>query len=670
MFRHLLRKYYGWIGAALLLLVFLFEFTLSIRQQSLSWDEGDHIFAGYMSWKTSDFGINPEHPPLVKTLASTPLLSMNLKVPPLRINSFFKDEAFLDGRDFLFGDGGQQVADRVIFRARMAASILSLLLGLLVFVAAKEMFGTGPALFSLALLVFEPNMIAHGAYVTTDMGVACFMFATIYTLYRYVKAPSLGRLAALGLAAGLALSAKHSAVVVLPMALILLFTEVMWPDAATTSSRKQIALRLTGAFVTASAFAIAVLWTFYGFRYAARPAGLQLNPPLADYVQGLKGVEPSIFHALACWHIFPESYIYGMADVRMLSNSFPSYIFGQVHAHGVWYYFPVAFIIKSTIAFMAFLLLAASSIALGKFRPRREILFLVVPPAFYMLIATTSGINIGARHILPMYAFLAVLIGGAVFALINSDRRWVYVAGLLLLCHVISTTRSYPVYLAYSNEFWGGPSNTYKYLSDSNTDWAQQLKAVSKYLNNRGVKDCYFAYFAEPVIEFSVYGIPCKPLPTADTEWLHYQTDPPSRFQGTVLISAGTLTGFELGSNVLNPYRDFQKLKPTDVIQHGVFVYDGTFDLRFASALSHVTRATNLTASKQLEAALTEAQLAVQIDPEELQAQMILGDTLIALGRPKNAKPAYQRALAIAKTMEPSVSAEWVPQVEQKLAKI
>ena len=662
------RKYFGIIGTVLLLLVFLGELTFSVRQQSLAWDECDHLFAGYMSWKTHDFGINPEHPPLVKALAAIPLLSMHLSVPPpMRQTAFFKDEAFLDGRDFIFGNGGEATADRVIFRARMAAATLSLLLGLLVFLAAQEMFGTGAALFSLALLVFEPNMIAHGAYVTTDMGVACFMFASIYALYRYVKAPSWSRLALLGLATGFALASKHSAVVLLPMAIALLLSEILWPRLPAQHSRKALALRLSAAFLAASAIAVMVLWAFYGFRYAARPSGLQLNPSLAEYVQGLKGLEPRVFLALAHWHIFPESYLYGMIDVRLLSDGFPSYIFGQVHAHGVWYYFPAAFIIKSTAAFMVLLLIAIFAITTGKLRSRREIFFLGIPPLVYLLIATTSGINIGARHILPMYAFLAVLIGGTVSTLANRQRHWMYVAGVLLLWHAVSTTRSAPVYLAYSNEFWGGPANTYKYLTDSNTDWAQQLRAVHHYLDERGLKDCYFAYFAQPVIEFSAYGIPCKALPTQDTEWMHYQTNVPTTVNGTVLISVGTLSGFEFGSNVLNPYRQFQKLQPTDVIEHGVFVYDGAFDMRFASALSHVTRATSFTASKNLEAALAEAQIAVQIDPEELQAQMMLGDTLIALKRPQEAKLAYQQALAIAKTMEPSVVAEWVPQVQQKL---
>jgi hypothetical protein len=651
----------------LLLLVLLGEVTFSIRQQSLSWDEGDHIFAGYMSWKKVDFGINPEHPPLVKALAAIPLLPMHLKVPNPKGLASFKDEAYFDGRDFIFGNGGEAEADRIIFRARMAAATLTLLLGLLVFLAAREMFGDGAALFALALVVFEPNMIAHGAYVTTDMGISCFIFASIYALYRYVKAPSVGRLIVLGVATGLALASKHSGVLLLPFGLALIITEILWPSPETGTNKRKVALRLAGAFLAASAIAIAVLWAFYGFRYAARPGGMPLSPSLAEYAQGLKGAEPHVYLALARWHILPESYLYGLVDVRLISDSFSTYIFRKVYAHGVWFYFPAAFIIKSTAAFMGLLLLTGFAIATGKLRARREILFLTIPPVLYLLIATGTGLSIGARHILPMYPFLSVLIGGAALAMAYKDRRWACVVAVLLAWHVVSSARAYPDYLAYSNEFWGGPANTYKYLTDSNTDWGQQLKAVKKYLDNRGVKDCWFAYFAEPSIQFGAYGIPCKPLPTADSGWTDYQIDTPQTITGTLLISAGTLTGYEWGSNVLNPYREFQKLKPVAFIQDGVFVYDGTFDMRFASALGHVTRARDLTGAGQLASALVEAQTAVAIDPDELQAQMVLGDTLTALGQPLDAKPAYQAALAIAKTMEPSAEAIWVKIIQRKI---
>ena len=102
MFERNVRKHYGSAGAVLLLLVLLGELTFSIRHQSLSWDEGDHLFAGYMSWKKADFGINPEHPPLVKALATIPLLAMHLKAPDPKGNAYFKEEAYFGWTGFNF----------------------------------------------------------------------------------------------------------------------------------------------------------------------------------------------------------------------------------------------------------------------------------------------------------------------------------------------------------------------------------------------------------------------------------------------------------------------------------------------------------------------------------------------------------------------------------------
>src|SRR6185369_7493279 len=120
-----------------LLAVFMFQLLSSVHEQSQTWDEQDHIFAGYMSWKTFDHGLNPEHPPLVKYIATLPLLNMQLTVPKLN-GQFFKNEAFLGGNDFLYKND----ALKMMWRARVAASIFSLIAALLVFFAAAEMFGT------------------------------------------------------------------------------------------------------------------------------------------------------------------------------------------------------------------------------------------------------------------------------------------------------------------------------------------------------------------------------------------------------------------------------------------------------------------------------------------------------------------------------------------------
>ena len=655
-------------GVVCLVLLLGLQLALSVRQESQTWDEGDHIFAGYMSWARADFGLNPEHPPLVKLLATAPLLYLPLKVPELQ-DRYFKEEAFLGGKEFLYRND----ADAILFRTRMAAATLTLLLAALVFVATREMFGTGAAFVALALLVFEPNLLAHGALVTTDVGVSCFMFATVYAFYRYVKAPSLWRLLTVGLSAGLTLAVKHSGIFLFPMLFLLAVCEVArhWiaarRGAGALAGIGRAALKHAAALVAVAAIALAVLWAFYGFRYQARPEGLQLNPPLAEYVSGLKPHEAWGLTTLARWRVLPESYLYGMADVRLTADFYTSYVLGKTYAHGVWFYFPVVFVIKSTLTLLALLLLTVLVVATRRLNCWREILFLCVPPAFYFLVAMNAATNIGVRHILPLYVFIPALAGGAAWGLVQRNRRWAYVFVALLLFHAVSSARAYPNYIAYSNELWGGPADTHKYLSDSNVDWGQQLKATKQYLDSRGVKDCWFVYFAEGVAEPVYYGIPCKPLPTINTLWLNQRIDVPASIDGPVLVSASNLSGFEFGPGQLNPYEQFKRLRPTAVIGRGVFVFDGRFDVPLASALSRVQQAQNLLAAGQVEQALSEAQAALALAPEAVQTRMALGDVLLAAGRQEEARAEYEWALSLAKSIEPEFQARSVPDIERKL---
>lgn len=208
-------------GVVLLVGVFWIQLALSVHRNSFTWDEDDHIYSGYRSWKHGDFGLNPEHPPLVKLVAALPLLHLPVKMPALQ-NRFFKLEGFLGGKEFFFNND----ADGMLFRARMAVSFFAVLLAVLVFLAAKELFGTWSGFIALALLAFDPNCLAHGAVMGTDAGLSCFLFASIYAFYRYVKAPSAARLILAGLATGLAVSAKHTAILVFPMLGMLAMCEV------------------------------------------------------------------------------------------------------------------------------------------------------------------------------------------------------------------------------------------------------------------------------------------------------------------------------------------------------------------------------------------------------------------------------------------------------------
>jgi len=345
-------------------------------------------------------------------------------------------------------------------------------------------------------------------------------------------------------------------------------------------------------------------------------------------------------------------------------------VLGKVYPHGVWFYFPVAFLVKSTVGVLALLLLSFGVVAMRRMTHWREVVFLIVPVIFYLIVALTVGMNIGVRHIIVVYAFLYALIGGATWALIRTSRRWAYVVVVFVLVHAASSVKAFPNYIPYANELWGGPSQTHKYLTDSNSDWGQQLKSIKQYLDQRGVKDCWFLYFAAGVAEPNYYGIPCKPLPTISTLWLNLPIDVPVSINGPVLISASNLSGVEFGPGPLDPYGQFKLLKPSAMIDRGVFVFEGTFEVPLVAAISRTQKAYNLLQEKQLDLALQEAHAAVALAPESIQTNNALGDVLREMGQPQQARASYEKSLDLAKRIEPEFQTRSLPGIEERLQSV
>jgi tetratricopeptide (TPR) repeat protein len=279
----------------------------------------------------------------------------------------------------------------------------------------------------------------------------------------------------------------------------------------------------------------------------------------------------------------------------------------------------------------------------------------------------SSPLNVGIRHILPVVPFLLALAAIGAVTLIKKGRGFAYAVGGLLIWNVISCLHAFPNYMPYSNELWGGPSQTHRYLSDAAVEWGQNLKWTKEYLDRHNIHDCYFAYFVEPYILPSDYGIPCKLLPTLESKG-QVDLDVPDVIHGTVLISDSVLSGYELGSRLRNPYDSLFQRTPDDVIMNGVEVYHGDFHLPLASSMMYEIHARRLLA-KDPAAALVPAQRAVQIAPDGIDANVILGNVYLALGQKQNAAQQYRKALAIADRMEPSARVNWRDRINLLLAK-
>ena len=662
------QRYGAWWAVVGLLVVMVAEVGLSTRQESPSWDEGDHIYSGYMNWKNREYSLNPEHPPLVKLVATVPLLGLELKIAP-RQGRFFKSEAYYGGRELLFRNdpryGGRYSADTLLFRIHMTVLVFALGLALLLFVAGREMFGAAAGLIAMTLFVFDPTVLTNAPFVTTDMGSACGFFAAVYTLYRFAKAMRWQRALVCGVAVGLALSAKHSAMALAPMFCLLAAGELAGRWRVSRRWPGRDAARLTAGLAGIAAVALLVLWGVYGFRYAMHPMGVEM-PALAKQMATLPPLSKGAIEVCARYHLLPESYLYGLVDVQRVGIYMPTYIFGRLYAHGRWFYFPAILSLKWSVGVLGLLGMAVYAIATGRVGRAREVFFLGLPAVFYLGVAMVSPLNIGVRHVLPVFPFVFALAGGGAAWLAGRRKVWGYAVGVLLVWHVVDSVRMFPNYMPYANVLWGGPAKTHLYFSDSATEWGQELKWVKQWTDAHHVEQCWFAYFPAPFLLPSDYGIPCRLLPTLDTM---YEEDIalPAVVHGPVLISFADLNGFEFGTKVRNPYQSLFERRPDDVIANGVAVFYGDFALPAAAALADEEQA-RVKLKGDPRASVEAARRAVALAPRGFDANVALGDALAATGDAAGATAAYAVAGSRVAEMEPTAEEHWRPILERKRA--
>jgi hypothetical protein len=639
----------------------------SVRQQSQTFDESTHLFAGLEYWKHADFGRNPEHPPFVKLLASLPLLPMGLHEPAAIPIPFFKAQDLINSGQLLYTAS----ADAILLRGRLMIALFTLALGLLVFLATKQIFGTLAAILALFLFTFEPNLLANGAVVTTDMGLALFLFASVYTFYRFCNKPSAARLALCAVATALGIVAKHSGVLIFPTLVLLALADPLVPASrphssgkiANSSDRKRQLRQLGLALLAIAVFSYVVLWACYGFRYAARPGQLQIAPPLSVYAGMLTHqLQRSVIEFLARHHLLPEAYLYGWVDILLSQGTRPSFIFGHLYSTGKWFFFPAVFLLKTTLTLMLFLLLLPFARIYGR---RRELVFFFLPVAFFLVAALSSHINMGVRYLLPIYPFCIVLASAAAASFFTRSFVGTVAVAALLLLTVFSSLHSYPNFLAYSNELFGGPSHTYRFATDANADWGQGLKWTKTYLDQHSDNNCWFDYYGNPTVDLSYYGIHCKPLLGGFAHLLGMGDAPiPSTISGTVLVSSTETDGLLWGPDNLNPYQLFQDRAPDATIGNIIFVYRGTFNVPLLAAESNAAAATVLLRQGRLPDALSLAQTAARQAPEAADVNFVLGQTLLASGRIPEGQLAMATALRLARANHPDYQPYLIDQLE------
>jgi hypothetical protein len=509
--------------SGLLIVSFLVVFTVvalgTIDRESPTIDEPVHLLAGYSYLKWGDYRVNPEHPPLAKMLGALPLLALDIKDP--RPSAPEWDEipkqrpgipATQVAAEMFFV---QNDADTLFFYGKLPFVFLAFIVGLFVFLWAEERFGRVAAAAALTLFFTNPNIIAHSTVVHTDMAFAAFFFIGTYFFQRALHSRTwLNGLVACTLF-GMAAITKFSAVGIfiswVLIGCVWALNEESRPRSAGVFTRPRKFIFLSTILIAMALTAFGSIWAAYGFRFDAIP-GSRVHWSYAHVMMpNAPALLQDLVSIVARLRLFPDAWIYGqLYNVTYVQRG--AFLLGDVSNNGFWLYFPVAFLTKTPVPALVLMALAIAGLfTIGKTdKMQRYILW--IPIIVYFTLAVWARMNIGVRHILPIFPFLFVLAGESAAILWASRSLWkrgfLIFLGAWAFWNCIIT---YPNYLAFFNELAGGSKNGHKVLLDSNLDWGQDLKSLKAWMDQRETRRILLLYFgtAEP----AYYGIDAVHLP-------------------------------------------------------------------------------------------------------------------------------------------------------------
>jgi hypothetical protein len=456
-----------------------------------TWDEPAHVAAG-MEWlDRGRYTYEPLHPPLARIMeALGPRLA--------GIRSAGQANVWLEGNAILYAGGRY---DRNLALARLGVLPFFLLATLVVYAWAWRLGGAPAAVSAVLLFTTLPPVLAHAGVATTDMAVTATIALAALCVIRWLEQPTRGRSLALGLAVGLALLSKLSALLFLPAAGVAIALCRRGERARETGPHagpsRTTRLRLT--------YAAALLTIWAGYRFAVGP----LTAPDAGTAVAAPTALPAL-DRLARAPVFPAPALFeGLGELAAKNRAgHKSYLLGEVRTTGWWYFFPVALAVKTPLPF---LLLTAAGLAaiwrLGSGTERRRQLEPAAIAFAILLVCLPSRINIGLRHVLPMYPFLSVVAGLGAVALWRAPRAILAAPAMvtLLVCwQLVASVRTHPDYLAYFNELAG--SHPERVLVDSDLDDGQDLKRLADTLRARRVPAISLAYAGSATV--AEHGLP------------------------------------------------------------------------------------------------------------------------------------------------------------------
>jgi 4-amino-4-deoxy-L-arabinose transferase-like glycosyltransferase len=559
------------MGCVILLFGLFAQLLSSASVKSPTVDEPNHLTRGYAYLKTGKlrFTATSGHPPLFNILSALPLtLFAEIGSPE---NYAGWEGGFINAYAVAFVFDNPVPLERLFFVGRLPTMFVALCLAALVARWANELYGPWGSVVALTLCAFDPNLIAHGRLVTTDVGVTFFFALAVYAFWRFLRQPSVAALVFAGLALGVAQCVKFSAILLFPVIVLMGLIEI-----SNRSSRLRLPRRfgivgqrwlsafwgLLGALTIMMLLAGLTIWAVYRFEIRA-PSGWTLPMPAPVYVEGLQ------------------------AAMTRVSSGSPTFLLGHRMSAGRWYYFIVALALKTPVPTWIIVLLSLISMIWQ--RVSRVELSLWIAALAYFAVSVRNPLNLGYRHLLPIWPFLWVYagrLGGLVQAWLDagageSYRKWgrAAVAGAVFLGMwlAVGALGVWPDYLAYFNMVAGGPDAGWRYLVDSNLDWGQDLYALKKHVDDHSDDvPIYLSWFGCTYPYLYDLGLQYRHLPgqlsypyPSGTARSSYNPLYPS--PGLYAISATNLQGLWLADG--DVFARFRSQEPVGNVGHSILIY-------------------------------------------------------------------------------------------------
>ena len=520
------------IFAATLLLIYALQCFWFIRTQSLTIDEPGHIAAGVAMWRHGRFVMLNDQPPLARLIFTAPVAAFtNTQVDNIHQRLFVTDPA-------------------LAYWTRPPILVLGILLGILLWLAARAWLSESAANFALALFAFSPALIAHFSLATMDGAATLTIFLVVLQLARWRNNPTPWHTVVLGVTLGLMLMAKFYAP---PLFLLALYVTTL----NTLDGSKHSRAWHWKHTLAVAALAWTVVWSGYFFHVSTARVedhNLIIHMPHREN----DFVLPVNFSFPGRIAVPGAEYIDGLYEVAQHDLSgHESMLLGQISRTGGWksYYFYVI-LLKWPAIVLVLALTGLGLIIRKRIRPPQGWPSLIAIPAALFLMAVFSRIQIGDRHILPLYPFALLLAAAAWQGLSGHRIARVILLGLLAM-NAADCLRFAPDYMSYFTPFVD-QSKSYRLLTDSNTDWGQGLIALKKYQDAHPNEPIHLAYFG--TLDPMVYGIRYTPLL------------PMSHPSGTVVVNVTHLSGQLLTDP--DAYKWLLRYKPKAILNHTLYVFD------------------------------------------------------------------------------------------------